>query len=333
MKSGNPQVSILLAVRNEAETIENCLDKLCQLQAPDGFYEILVGNDGSDDDTPKLLLPYQDKYPQLSVYHIQENQKPLPGKAGVLTILAQKARGTYFYFTDADIQVNPKWLDSYQYFEEDPDLGILCGRTLIHSSTTFQHWQALEWIFEISSLQVLASWGIPITAWGNNMAIRRAAYEQSGGYETLGFSITEDFQLFWAILKQGYAFLILEDPGSRVQSEPCPNWKSLVSQRRRWLRALKHLPVKLRGLVYLRILYLPVLVVSLWFWGQIAWILGLTFFLIHFLGLSISLMRLRVLNLLPHFFGYLLYSLILSVTLLVYEVLNRPLTWKGRVYS
>ncbi len=328
-----PSVSILLAVRNEAQTIEKCLQALCQLQAPPDTYEILIGDDQSSDQTAELLLPFQEKHPYITVYPIQEAHKPLPGKAGVLALLAREARGCYFYFTDADVQVPPNWLDSAKLFDDDPMLGVLNGRTLICSQKAFEFWQSLEWIFEISCIKILANWGIPITAWGNNMAIRREAYEQTGGYETLGFSITEDFQLFRAVLQEGYSFKIVDTPEAWVLSEPCRNWASLISQRRRWIRAVPNLPFGLRILVYTRMLWFPLLLALSILWPYLGFSLALITILTQFILLSYSLSRLNRLKDVVYFFGYVLYSVILSIILLVYELIGRPISWKGRTYS
>ena len=46
-----PFVSILIAARNEEKNILSCLTALSRLNYPKDKYEVLVGNDGSEDNT------------------------------------------------------------------------------------------------------------------------------------------------------------------------------------------------------------------------------------------------------------------------------------------
>ena len=54
LNNREPFVSIVVAARNEEKTIRKCLDCLiCQLY-PTDYYEIIVVNDASTDDTNKI---------------------------------------------------------------------------------------------------------------------------------------------------------------------------------------------------------------------------------------------------------------------------------------
>ena len=53
-------------------------------------------------------------------------------------------------------------------------------------------------------LNVISYSGVPATAVGNNMIIRKDAYWQTGGYSKIKFSITEDYKLYSEVCSKGW---------------------------------------------------------------------------------------------------------------------------------
>ena len=103
-------VTILVPARNEASCILACLENLNQLNYPKNQLEILVGNDNSTDDTEKVISKFIQNHPQFRLISISENDKKVAGKAGVLEILAQQAKGDFLFMTDADTCVSTDWI-------------------------------------------------------------------------------------------------------------------------------------------------------------------------------------------------------------------------------
>lgn len=58
-------VSILTPCRNEARTIENCVNNLYAFDPPEGGYEVIVIDGMSDDGTREILQKLQMRYPEL----------------------------------------------------------------------------------------------------------------------------------------------------------------------------------------------------------------------------------------------------------------------------
>jgi cellulose synthase/poly-beta-1,6-N-acetylglucosamine synthase-like glycosyltransferase len=70
---------------------------------------------------------------------------------------------------------------------------------------------------------------------GNNLAVRRSAYDMTGGYRNIPFSVTEDYALVQAILKKSALEVRFPvDPRTVVTSKACPTWKQLYRQKQRW---------------------------------------------------------------------------------------------------
>lgn len=102
LKQGNvPKVSVIIPACNEGATIEPALKSILALDYAD--LEVIVINDRSVDRTGAVLRRMQDKYPGLHVYEISELPKGWMGKNHALQYGAERARGEYLLFTDADI--------------------------------------------------------------------------------------------------------------------------------------------------------------------------------------------------------------------------------------
>jgi len=101
MDRNAPPVSIIIPARNEAATIEPALRSVLSLDyAP---LEIIVVNDRSIDGTGAVLTRMQQHAPQLKVFHLTELPKGWLGKNHALQYGAERARGEYLLFTDADV--------------------------------------------------------------------------------------------------------------------------------------------------------------------------------------------------------------------------------------
>jgi len=100
-----PFVSILVPARNEAENIEACVRSLLCQDYPS--FEVIVLDDQSTDETPRILARFKQQYLQLRVLQ----GSPLPpewlGKHWACHQLAGQARGELLLFTDADTYHQP----------------------------------------------------------------------------------------------------------------------------------------------------------------------------------------------------------------------------------
>ncbi|MEZ4901995.1 MAG: glycosyltransferase [Spirosomataceae bacterium] len=126
------KVSILIAARNEAHTILDCLQSVEALSYPKENLQILVGNDASEDDTEQLVQNFITEKPYFQLINVinRENSinATLKGKANVLAHLAQHATGEYLFFTDADIEVPKDWIQNMLlHFKKN--VGIVTGIT------------------------------------------------------------------------------------------------------------------------------------------------------------------------------------------------------------
>ncbi|AQG79077.1 glycosyltransferase [Spirosoma montaniterrae] len=327
-----PTVSILIAARNEASTIANCLRAISQLNKPANTFEVLIGNDQSTDLTADIVASFIADRANYQLIPIQEAVAGLRGKANVLAQLAQQARGQYLFFTDADTQVPPTWLTAMLQ-PGSPHVGIVTGVTLPEGPRLFHNLQTVDWLYNLTLTALLGHVGIPVTAMGNNMAVNRVAYDAVGGYESLPFSITEDYTLFRAIVSNGFAWQTLLDERVLARTKPVDTLRAFLHQRKRWMRGASELPCWLVTLLYAQHLAGPLLLLLGWFMPALAVGMYITRLMVQATVLSFGMSRLRQTRLWPYALLFELYQLLTGPLSVLFYWWPTRVEWKGRRFD
>lgn len=246
-----PTVAVIVAARNEEERIESCLQSLVNIEYPKEKLEVAVVNDHSTDRTLDIMRTFACQHPSLLVLEAGPEQGNLRGKTNAVAFGIENTRGSILMFTDADCTVSPTWVrETVKYFDER--IGIVGGFTILESTRMFEGIQSLDWVFLFGLASATAGWNIPLTAIGNNLAVRRDAYSSVGGYRKIPFSVTEDYSLVQAILQNSdYGIRFPIDPKAVVASKPCQNWNELFRQKQRW--GVGGLDMVLRGMVIMAV--------------------------------------------------------------------------------
>ena len=119
---GQPLVSCLVAVKNERDVIERCLESLLGSSYPN--LEVIAIDDGSDDGTTELMRRMAAAEPRLQVLYNAESV----GKKRALVRGAAEARGAFFVFTDSDCVMGHDAIDRVMAaFAAHPDIGAVSG--------------------------------------------------------------------------------------------------------------------------------------------------------------------------------------------------------------
>lgn len=98
----NPTVSIIVPVYNAAKpftegktTLHRCIDSILNQEYTD--FELILLDDGSKDDSPKILDDYANVDHRIKVIH-----KPNTGVSNTRNLGMSSAKGKYIQFLDAD---------------------------------------------------------------------------------------------------------------------------------------------------------------------------------------------------------------------------------------
>ena len=325
-----PLLSVLIAARNEENHIDSCLTSLTSLVYPKDKIEVLIGNDGSNDQTLSKIKTHTGPNSNMQVYDIHERIGEARAKANVLAHLAKKATGEFFLVTDADVKVLPSWA-SYMV-ENRSGAGLVNGTTIIEGASLLQRLQNIEWLFAQALIKIITDTGIPVTAMGNNMLISRLAYEQVGGYESLPFSVTEDHELFIHLRERGHQVINLFEKGALVTTTGQKTFRDLLHQRKRWMKGAFQLPVWLQSILFIQTLFLPAII-----WLSVFLpVLAIVFFTtkIFFQGILIGqiFQKLGQKVKLGDIFWYEFYGATIWLVSIIFYFLPIKFNWKGRHY-
>jgi len=325
-------ISILIAARNEAHNIINCLQSIENLTYPKDQLEVWIGDDESSDSTYGLVENFIAHKPYFNLLQITSDWGQARGKANVLAQLAAAARGDYFLITDADVAVPPHWVQTMMAALQ-PGVGIVTGVTVPKANTAWMALQALDWVHALSVINQLARWRIPVTTMGNNMLVTRAAYEATGGYENMPFSITEDYQLFRQVLTLKYGFRQIYSPDAVALTLPMPNLSAWLHQRKRWTYGALQSAWFIKLILFSPLIIAPLLIglsiIQPW-WTLL---LGLGYILIQASVIARGIHRLRLGYLYPYLWLYPFYFHFSAFATVIYYYLPTKTVWKGRVYE
>jgi len=231
-------VSVIVIVRNEAESISACLQGLLSQNYRSDLFEIIVIDDSSSDGTVREILSIQDQRIQLlHLSDFPEYIHPPAYKKSAITLGVDMARFDMIIVTDGDCVYSPDWMRSVVYFFEKKDavfqtapVRLLPGKSL------------LEQMQETEMLTYMLITGAGIQsrlhdiANGANMAFTKAAFQSVHGYEGNYQYASGDDMFLIEKMRRAYPDNInfAKSIDATVLTKGKTNWPDLLKQRMRW---------------------------------------------------------------------------------------------------
>jgi glycosyltransferase involved in cell wall biosynthesis len=196
------KISVLICTRNRAASLRRALESVfAQRLTTDGDYEVVVVDNGSEDETRRVVAEFAALHGGRLLYCYEGR----PGLARARNAGLEAATGEVIAFTDDDVLVREDWLDGVRReFEADPDLHLLSGRVLPARAG-----------LQPVALQLSEEPGTYSTpehatqALGANMAFRREVFARCGPFDTrLGagtfFAGAEEVEMAYRALRAGH---------------------------------------------------------------------------------------------------------------------------------
>lgn len=232
-----PKVSIVIPAKDEEKNIGKTIESVIVQDYPEELFEVIVVNDRSTDKTREIVEGYMKKHKNLRIVNITEKSETLAGKQNGLDKGIKAAAGEVIMVTDADCVINKNWVSSLARHFEVKEVGIVVGKTeiLISENKFIEKFQAMAHRFLLDVAHIPIIFGRYTSGMGNNLAFRKQAYLDVGGYEGLGKSILDDEILIRGIAQKGYSVAGAFGKNDIVYTHPMEDWKKLILQHKRWV--------------------------------------------------------------------------------------------------
>lgn len=179
------KVSVIVCTYNRSESLAKALASIARSEVPDAIeWEVLVVDNNSGDRTKEVVEEFCHRYPSRFRYVFEPRQ----GKSNALNTGIREAKGDILAFTDDDVTVEPTWLANLTLPLRDDKWAGVGGRVLPDRNFTLPPWIPKEGRYPLGPLAMfdLGPRALELVEppFGNNMAFRRKAFEEHGGFRS-----------------------------------------------------------------------------------------------------------------------------------------------------
>ena len=199
-----PPVSILLCAHNESDNLSQYLQALLTQDYPE--YEVIVVDDGSEDNTRQIIEDYMTRDKRLHMTFVPYGARVGSTKKLALTLAAKAAKYDYFLLTDADcVPESDHWIsEMMRGFERQQPIAnsqqpieiVLGFGAYFHTKGHINRLIRYDTLFNGLHYLGAALCGHPYMGVGRNLAYRKSLFFESGGFTHLMTSKAGDDDLF-----------------------------------------------------------------------------------------------------------------------------------------
>ncbi len=230
----NPEsesVTLLIPFRNERGQVSRLIRELEKIEYP--ALEILLIDDQSEDGSFSLFKSNLKDDSPIKV--IQSSGK---GKKSALEFGVNQAKGGLILCTDADCDFPKDWVWKMTEPFSDPEVQLVAGPVITSEDKTFFHrFQQIEWASILMVTQLLFFLKKPKICSGANLAYRKAAFLEVGGYAQNRHYLSGDDEFLLRKLEKQFgpsSCVYLPFSSVLVKTQAQADFSQLLNQRIRW---------------------------------------------------------------------------------------------------
>ena len=201
----DPAISVVIPTQNRAALLRACLAGLARQSLEPALFEVIVVDDGSSDETPRVLRESS------TPYRLRTMRTAGLGAGAARNQGAGRASASLLLFIDDDVEPAPELLAEHLAAHGTPSvvaLGRLETRLRRRAGGLERH-LARWWIRHDDRVRNAPGRPDWTDCYGGNVSIEREAFESMGGFaEDLARS--DDIELGYRLHKAGHRFVYLE---------------------------------------------------------------------------------------------------------------------------
>jgi chlorobactene glucosyltransferase len=336
-----PFISICIPARNEERDIKGCVESLLNQNYP--YFEVIVVDDNSSDNTAKIVCSMTKQYPNLIFVAGAKLAAGWIGKPYALHQAYQRSRGQYLLFTDADLVYKPHALKTAMHTMICKNLDLL---TLMPAAIFGSFWERVVqpvifgFIATLTNFRKVNSKNHKSAmGFGAFLLFKKVSYSKIGGHRSVSNEVLEDIMIAKKSKLDGLSTFVAD--GKHLFSI-----RMYHSMKEIWVGWRKNIFLAMKKSIFRAFYYIvivlcfiltPYIVVisNLWIGAESLWIvlsmLSLTMSLVAGLGLCYELGLER-----KNVFLFPLGAIVMVVIILnsmMHTLLLGRTEWRGRTYE
>ena len=179
--SPTPPVSVIICARNEEDNLREFLPKVLEQDYP--YFEVIVVNDASEDNTSQVLDDFAKLYPRLYVTNIPNDINIISRKKLAVTVGVKAAKNELLLMTDADCYPASKdWIRSMVSNVTDGIEFVVGYGDYITERSTINRLITYDTLFIAMQYMGFALKGKPYMAVGRNFLYRKSTFYKHKGF-------------------------------------------------------------------------------------------------------------------------------------------------------
>lgn len=226
-----PFVSICIPAYNEEKNVEETVNSVLSLNYPKDKMEIIIVNDGSTDNTRKIVQNIIKKNSNRNMLLLNQENK---GKAAAMNSGLSKAKGEFFVSLDADSTVSRNALKKIlPYFENDRMAAVLPLIKVKEKKTIMQNIQYCEYLINFFYKRLMSNLNCIHVTPGPFSVYKRDIVKKLGGFDEN--NLVEDLEMALRIQKRN-KYNIRQILTTDIETKAPSNFAGFYKQRNRWYK-------------------------------------------------------------------------------------------------
>jgi glycosyltransferase involved in cell wall biosynthesis len=331
-ENNKPPISIIIACKNEAKNLQSNLSSFITQDYP--LFEIVIINDASTDDTPKVIKEFASVNKHIQFIDIPFSDTYSGNKKNAVTKGIKVAKYNHLLFTDADcLPKSKKWIiEMSAYFSDQKQMILGYGaykktsgwlNKLVRYETFLTAWQYFSYTLI----------GMPYMGVGRNMGYTKQLFKDAEGFKRHQKVQSGVDDLFVNQIGTKNNISLNWFVEAHTVSQPKETLNSWLHQKRRHITtatSYKKSHQILLGLFYLSQVAFIVLIPFLIIWSQqlmlVLIAISLRYF-VFFLALIPATKKLQESDLIILAPFLELFLILLQLRIFIANLIKKPTTW------
>ncbi len=241
----SPAVTVIIAARNEQDTIVLLLSDLLRQTYPEDRVEIAVVDDCSEDNTAAVVKGIAAEHPRLRLLSTRHSQSPYSHKKRAVHEGILSTDGEIIMTVDADCRVGGHWIEA-MIGRFTPCIDLVAGEVIVTGGGLAGMTDMLEFAGIQSMAAGFMNAGFPLTCNGANLAYRRAAFDRAGGFDSIGKMVSGDDDLLMQKIAEGdpSRVVFVTERDAAVHTAAVESFAVFFERRARWASKITRYPSK-----------------------------------------------------------------------------------------